>query len=385
VSDEQRPRTAAWGCYARTGISLLFGVASVVAGGCGGGGGGGGGSPAPTPPPPNYSRDVPIFQKPFNGEYVVANFHDHNLPKEFVDTNGVFVTFWGETANAAAANMVDGHEGYDFLMPEGTPLLAVADGRVVDVQDMLSQPFFCPPLNRYVTQQKGVYIEHVLPDGRRIWSWPTHMSRIDVTVGMTVTAGQQVGLSGNTGCSGAPHLHFEVFLNNGARLITIDPFGWTGAGADPWEDHPDGAASIQLWKRGQAPQLARNYTYDLNSVAPFAPAYLTNVVYQGVRDDLNPNNEYVDLTLDPRVAATVSLNGYRLTFAKANVTYTIPNGITLNAQAPSLRIFVGPGTDNGQTVYMGQSAGIVSNVLDDCIGVVYPNGAVYRFNLGACP
>jgi murein DD-endopeptidase MepM/ murein hydrolase activator NlpD len=152
-----------------------------------------------------------LFDKPFAGEYPVANFLDHNIPKEFVDTNGTFVTFWGEEHPAALTNMIDGHSGYDFLMPVGTPLLAVAPGTVVRVLTS-ETPFFCPPLNRNVSDQQEIFIEHTLADGSKVQSTYVHLSRIDVAQGASVARGQQVGLSGTTGCSTGPHLHFEVRL-----------------------------------------------------------------------------------------------------------------------------------------------------------------------------
>jgi len=329
------------------------------------------------------ARVVPLFRKPFDGDYPVSNLFDHDAPKEFVDNNGTFTTFWGETTPAAVAGMVDGHEGYDFVMPVGTPLLAVAAGKVVQVTESIP-PFFCPPLNRSVNMQRMVTIEHVLPDGRRVWSSYAHMDRTDVIPGVAVSAGQQIGLSGNTGCSTGPHLHFEVFLDRDGRAITIDPYGWSGSGTDPWELQAEGAASIDLWLPGQAPRLERSYAFDLNTVAPFAPAFLTRVAFEGVRDDLNPNNEYLDLTLDPRYALSASLDGYTLRFAKSGERYRVPAGIVLTAQHPSLRIYVGSGSADETTAYIGRPSGILSNLRDDCVWVDYPDGRSAYFDLGGC-
>ncbi|MEQ1692068.1 MAG: peptidoglycan DD-metalloendopeptidase family protein [Gemmatimonas sp.] len=317
-------------------------------------------------------RNIPFFEKPFAGEWEVGNFLDHNIPKEFVDNNETFTGFWGEV-HPETGGMTDGHSGYDWFMPIGTPLLAMGPG-VVKRVDLVSQSFFCPVLNRNVNDQMSVFIEHTLPGGVILESWYVHLSRIDVTVGQALTTGQVIGLAGNTGCSTSPHLHLEVFRMNGDARRTLDPYGWTGAGTDPWESHVDGTASIQLWKPGKAPVLQREINIPYMTAPALAPLVLTKIVYEGVNDATNPNNEYAELTLDTRVASTRSLNGFG--FKPQNQTslaYTFPTGITLTAAQPTVRVYTGAGTNSGLTLYMGKAAGIWNNNRNKvCAVVTFP-------------
>ena len=57
--------------------------------------------------------------------------------------------------------------------------------------------------------------------------------------GATVTRSQVIGISGDTGAPGSPHLHFEARLNG----VAVDPYGWAGSGADPYT----AAVSVNLW------------------------------------------------------------------------------------------------------------------------------------------
>jgi len=125
---------------------------------------------------------------------------------------------------------------------------------------------YCPPLARN-TRNESVVIVHKTPEGERFAIAYAHISRAEVIVGDVVAAGQLVALSGNTGCSTGPHLHFQVEYQSrseaptvtgglgvpAARGIAVDPFGWAGAGADPWGEKPWGAASSWLWL--EAPPL----------------------------------------------------------------------------------------------------------------------------------
>lgn len=85
------------------------------------------------------------------------------------------------------------HEGVDFMVPEGTPILASAGGVVV--------------YSDYHTQY-GNMIE--LDHGNDIVTRYAHASRLLVKVGQIVRRGQEIAKVGNTGRSTGNHLHFEV-------------------------------------------------------------------------------------------------------------------------------------------------------------------------------
>lgn len=92
------------------------------------------------------------------------------------------------------------HTGADYATPEGSPVLAVADGTVVIAQDL----FF--PGN-------AVFIDH----GDGLISMSFHLSEIKVEKGQQVKKGDTIGLVGTTGRSTGPHLFFGVRWH-GARI-----------------------------------------------------------------------------------------------------------------------------------------------------------------------
>lgn len=99
------------------------------------------------------------------------------------------------------------HTGVDLAVPEGTPVVAAAAGTVVSAAD--DGPY-------------GLRIKVLLPDGTE--TRYGHLSSFVVRSGQ-VQAGQLIGLSGNTGSSSGPHLHFEVRVHG----APIDPQLWLRA------------------------------------------------------------------------------------------------------------------------------------------------------------
>jgi len=201
--------------------------------------------------PASCNEALPFLQSPLEGLVRPSNQFDHTVPQAGFSrpNDGRFVRWCG------GGGSYDGHNGWDWPVPEGTPVLAAGPGEVR--RAATETPFFCPFLGRDVS---GMYVQvaHVAPQGETFVTEYLHLSQFLVATGARVSAGQPLGLSGNTGCSTGPHLHFAVYRQFGNRaqgLIPVDPFGWQGSGADPWAADPDGASSPWLWM-GAPPRSA---------------------------------------------------------------------------------------------------------------------------------
>ena len=94
------------------------------------------------------------------------------------------------------------HYGIDFGTPIGTPIRAARSGRVIFA-------------GRHGGYGKFIAIEHA--NGYR--TNYAHLQDINIAVGDQVSVADIIGLSGNTGYTTGPHLHFELLLNGQA----IDP------------------------------------------------------------------------------------------------------------------------------------------------------------------
>ncbi|MBU9811309.1 murein DD-endopeptidase MepM [Rahnella sp. C60] len=88
------------------------------------------------------------------------------------------------------------HRGVDFAVPVGTPVLAVGDGEVV------------------VAKNGGAAGNYVaIRHGRQYMTRYMHLRKLLVKPGQKVKRGDRIALSGNTGRSTGPHLHFEMWIN----------------------------------------------------------------------------------------------------------------------------------------------------------------------------
>ena len=95
------------------------------------------------------------------------------------------------------------HHGVDYLIPEGTPVFATADGEVQSLSE------------KNTTHGKAITLDH----GNGYQTSYSHLLDIRVKKGQKVKRGDIIALSGNSGLSFAPHLHYEVIYNS----MRVDP------------------------------------------------------------------------------------------------------------------------------------------------------------------
>ncbi|GEN29391.1 hypothetical protein HVA01_30370 [Halovibrio variabilis] len=128
--------------------------------------------------PEGGSLDPAFARRPFDGSYRLSSGFNPNR-------------------RHPVTGRISPHNGTDFAMPIGTSVLAPANGRVERVRHH-------PAAGNYiVVRHDNGYRTRYL-----------HLSRPLVSQGDRVTMGERIALSGNTGRSTGPHLHYEVIVNN---------------------------------------------------------------------------------------------------------------------------------------------------------------------------
>jgi murein DD-endopeptidase MepM/ murein hydrolase activator NlpD len=122
------------------------------------------------------------------------------------------------------------HTGVDIACPVGTPIYALAPGRVA-----IADPVSDNANGMWVrVEHIPMHIDHYDVDGHS--SNYLHLSEVYVKQGQYVGAGTMLGLSGNTGNSTGPHLHLSVHDPEAGPWFT-DPVNvvewWEGSVIEP--------------------------------------------------------------------------------------------------------------------------------------------------------
>ncbi|SDM26474.1 murein DD-endopeptidase [Modicisalibacter muralis] len=128
--------------------------------------------------PDGHSLDPAFDRYPFNGDYRISS--PFNLRRHHPITG-----------------RISPHRGTDFATMVGTPVLSPADGRVIKSTHLSLAGNFI--VIRHDNGYKTRYM---------------HLSERLVSEGDRVSMGEKIALTGNTGRSTGPHLHYEVIVNN---------------------------------------------------------------------------------------------------------------------------------------------------------------------------
>ena len=174
---------------------------------------------------------------PFMGPHYITSLFDHCGPNYTVTgricrydgtiasakVGGPDPTFdagYAQTPGGRDYLYYSGHDGYDYgLYYE--PVAAAAPGRVILANWLVPGCHTC---------LSGLTVE--IDHGNGLMTFYGHLSHPLVTRGEYVSRGQVIAISGRTGTATGPHLHFGVYYLDGKG--PVDPYGWSGAGADPY-------------------------------------------------------------------------------------------------------------------------------------------------------
>ena len=170
-----------------------------------------------------------------------------------------------------------GHDGLDFAMPIGTPVLAADDGTVVMAGGIIYG----------VT----VVIQHS-------WgkSYYGHLSKVEVKLGQTISKGDEIALSGNSGIVTGAHLHFGIKFNQNnpqnGFYGKIDPSPYLGLTSIPVFSSFDNTTKAIVWNVDVKKGDNLNLSYSFR-VPPISPEFYTlgplsfvdnsNVLFQEAR------------------------------------------------------------------------------------------------------
>ncbi|KAA8995554.1 M23 family metallopeptidase [Stenotrophomonas cyclobalanopsidis] len=111
----------------------------------------------------------------------------------------------------------ENRDAVDFALPEATLVMAAREGTVMQVQD----GFKANGQDRRRDAGRANFIRILHSDGSMALYGHLQAGGMRVRPGQAVQAGQPIGLSGNSGYSTAPHLHFVVQVNRGMGLRSL--------------------------------------------------------------------------------------------------------------------------------------------------------------------
>lgn len=152
----------------------------------------------------SYRNDKEIGREILKEEIVMAAVpkiveRGTRIPPTYIRpvSKGIQTSGFGYRPRPNVAGATSNHLGVDWAVPTGTAVYASCGGTVIKAGWGSGYGYV-------------VYIQH--EDGRQ--TRYAHLSKVLVSAGQKVSQGEKIALSGNTGASTGPHLHFEILINN---------------------------------------------------------------------------------------------------------------------------------------------------------------------------
>ncbi len=203
-----------------------------------------------------------------NGDFVnkIYSFFDHEYPllgygyhKEPLETQNTTLNYLG-IRGTEPEMYYSSHDGYDYALPYGTPIIAPATG--------YAYYYWCSPCGHAIKidHQNGYQTTYMHLQA-------TGLITTSETQPLWINQGEQLGLVGMTGNTTGPHLHFSVERSD-INPGKIDPYGWQNRDfPDPWELYTwqdqlgthRGVKSSYLWKF-PLPQTSQHLSSGTNTI-----------------------------------------------------------------------------------------------------------------------
>lgn len=184
------------------------------------------------------------------------------------------------------------HTGVDFAVGVGNPVYSVKKGTVVAVKDNGSEGF-----------GKSIAIRH----GDGYTSFYAHLNAQGVKVGDQVEAGQPIGISGNTGLSSGPHLHFEVREKSFDQSTNVDPIAYISGATKPTRAADFTAESATS---GETAEQTKSLIGTLSSGQRLLPSLIGAPSPRGEGDGggVSTNTNYGGVTVNINVPKGANIN-----------------------------------------------------------------------------
>ena len=150
-----------------------------------------------------FAQESYSIQDLKNGRYKEDKSFIYNLPFENIKRVFVIQAYESKLSHR-------NERALDFKVKNGTKICAARQGVVVAARGDSDKGGL-----KDDNLSDGNYVSIRHDDGSVAHYWHLQKDGVNVNIGDSVKAGQWIGLSGNTGYSAFPHLHFEVYNNNG--------------------------------------------------------------------------------------------------------------------------------------------------------------------------